>query len=109
MKVLIKIIATITLPLIAVAGMAETTRDCMLKGTVQKGAGSEEQGVNVKFHSVRKYDEDASCRVRRGEKMEFKLPADPRVQEAEPGSSVQYRHRTDSDGNSKTELVSIGT
>jgi hypothetical protein len=41
--------------------------------------------------------------------MEFKLPADPRVQGAEEGSSVKYRYRTESDGTTKTDLVSVGT
>jgi hypothetical protein len=107
-----RIFATLALSLLAIGANADTTsRDCMLEGTVQKqkGASDVDQGVNVKFHSVSKYDQDSNCRVRRGEKMEFKLPADPRLKDAPPGSSVKYRYQTDSDGTAKTELISIGT
>ena len=107
-----RIFATLALSILAFGGNADTTsRDCMLEGTVQKqkGASDVDQGVNVKFHSVSKYDQDSNCRVRRGEKMEFKLPADPRLKDAPPGSSVKYRYQTDSDGTAKTELISIGT
>jgi hypothetical protein len=41
--------------------------------------------------------------------MEFKLPPDPRVQEAEDGSPVKYRYRKESDGSTSTELISVGT
>jgi len=110
MKITIGLITGVTLSLLAGASLAqEPTRDCMLEGTVYKSGGSAEEGVNVKFHSVSKYDEDANCRVRRGEKMEFKLPADPRVNNAEDGSPVKYRYRKESDGSTKTELISVGT
>ncbi len=109
MKVSMKIIAAVSLPLFAAAAMAETTRDCMLEGTVQKGRSGGEQEVSVKINSVGKYDQDSNCRVRPGQKMEFKLPADTRVQEAAPGSAVKYRYRTESDGSSKAELLSVGT
>ena len=109
MKTLTKLAAIGALSIIANAALAETTRDCMLEGTVQKGQANDEQNVNVKFHSVGKYDQDSTCRVRRDEKMQFKLPADPRVQEAAPGSTVKYRYRTDSDGSAKAEVVSVGT
>lgn len=109
MKVLVKIAAVSLLALFATASIADNTRDCMLEGTVQKGQQDQEQGVNVKFHSVSKYDQDSPCRVRRGEKMEFKLPPDPRLQEAEDGSPVKYRYRKESDGSTSTELISVGT
>lgn len=109
MKTLMKMIAVVALPLIAVTSTAETTRDCMLEGTVQKGRGGDEQEVSVKINSVGKYDQDSSCRVRPGQKMEFKLPTDPRLQDAAPGSAVKYRYRTESDGSSQAELVSVGT
>jgi len=107
-----QVFAAMVLSLAATASIADnTSRDCMLEGTVQKqqGAGDTGQEVNVKFHSVSKYDQDSNCRVRRGEKMEFKLPADPRLKDAPPGSSVKYRYQTDSEGTAKTELISIGT
>jgi hypothetical protein len=109
MKTLIRIAAVGSLALFATGSIAADTRDCMLEGTVQKGQQGQEQSVNVKFHSVSKYDQDSTCRVRRGEKMEFKLPADPRLTDAEPGSTVKYRYRTESDGTTQAELVSVGT
>lgn len=109
MKRMTKLMPVLAFSLVSTTGMAETTRDCMLKGTVQKGGSANEQSVNVKFHSVEKYDQDSTCRVRRGEKMEFKLPVDPRLKEADPGSTVKYRYRTESDGSSQAELISIGT
>lgn len=81
-------------------------KDCLLEGTVYK---SEQDRTGVKFHSAKKYDEDANCRMRRGEKMEFKLPQDPRLREAPAGSSVKYRYQEGKDGSRSTELVSIGT
>ncbi len=107
--------ATLTTSLLAAAllaatgpALAETTKDCMLEGTVYKTERGGEESTKVKFHSVSKYDEDAKCRVRRNEKMQFKLPDDPRLKEAPGGSAVKYRYREE-DGNSSTELISIGT
>ncbi|RLQ23443.1 hypothetical protein DWB85_02495 [Seongchinamella sediminis] len=99
--------AVSTAVLLALPGfaLAQTEKDCLLEGTVHK-SGEAETGVT--FHSARRYDEDARCRVRRSEKMEFKLPADPRLQEAPDGSTVKYRYQEQKDGSSKTELVSIG-
>jgi len=108
MNTFIRVIAVLSFPLIAVGTMAETPRDCLLQGTVQKGGSSDPQAVSVKINSIAKYDPDSSCRVRPGQKMEFKLPADPRVQGAAPGSTVKYRYRTESDGSTKTDLVSVG-
>lgn len=109
MKVFIKVVATLALSIGAAAVLADTDKDCMLEGTVQKGSSdTAEQNVSVKFHSVEKYDQDANCRVRRGQKMEFQLPDDPRLNDADPGSQVKYRYRTDGDGNAKTELISVG-
>lgn len=87
--------------------MADAEKDCLLKGTVQHGTHGG-QDTMVKIHSVSKYDEDSRCRVRRGQKMEFKLPQDTRVQEAPDGSAVEYRYRTDESGESNAELISVG-
>ena len=95
--------------LLAVAAAAQAQKDCLLEGTVQKGSSTDSDQVAVKFHSMEKYNQDADCSRRRGEKMEFKLPADPRLKEAPPGSEVKYRYRTDGEGNSEAELISIGT
>ena len=102
------ITAVSTLALMAASGLAAagSEKDCLLEGTVYKSG--QEQQTGVKFHSAKKYDKDANCRVRRGEKMEFKLPEDPRLQQAPEGSTVKYRYQQQKDGSSKTELVSIG-
>lgn len=87
---------------------ADSEKDCLLKGTVQHGEQAGQASTMVKIHSVSRYDEDSRCRVRRGQKMEFKLPQDTRVQEAPSGSEVQYRYRTDDSGESNAELISVG-
>ncbi len=108
-RTIVQTVATVALGLGAATAMAEAPRDCLLQGTVQKGGNSDPQAVSVKINSIAKYDQDSKCRVRPGQKMEFKLPADPRVQEAEAGTAVKYRYRTESDGSTKTDLVSVGT
>ena len=89
--------------------MAEGERDCLLEGTVQHGTQAGQQSTMVKIDSISKYDEESRCNVRRGQKLEFKLPQDSRLQEVPSGSSVKYRYRTDNSGESKSELISIGT
>ncbi|MEM8660276.1 MAG: hypothetical protein AAGF35_05275 [Pseudomonadota bacterium] len=109
MRPFILAIATLSLAWGSAMTSADAPKDCLLEGTVQRSdSANTAQDVSVKFHSVGKYSDEANCRVRRGEKMEFKLPADPRLQNAEPGSPVQYRYQSDGTGNSSTELVSIG-
>ena len=107
MKIIGKLIGAAAL--LAVATGAQAQRDCLLEGTVHKSGSAGGEQTAVKFHSVEKYDENANCRTRRGEKMEFKLPADPRLKEAPAGSEVKYRYRTDGKGNAEAELISIGT
>lgn len=87
---------------------ANPEKDCLLEGTVYKSGEAGEQQTGVTFHSAERYDNEANCRVRRGEKMEFKLPADTRLKNAPAGSTVKYRYRQHEDGSSKTELVSVG-
>lgn len=108
MKTTGRLLLALLIGLASGAAFADAERDCMLEGTVYKGNSGDEQSVNVKFHSVSKYDEDANCRVRRGEKMQFKLPPDPRLKEAEDGSPVKYRYQSDGEGSEKTQLISIG-
>jgi hypothetical protein len=109
MKTLLKLTAMLALSMGTSLALADTTRDCMLEGTVQKGSAGNGEQVNVKFHSAEKYDADANCRVRKGEKMEFKMPADPRLKDADAGSQVKMRYRQESDGSTKAELISVGT
>lgn len=91
---------------LAVTAQAESSRDCLLEGTVLKSDSDE---VRVKIHRVEKYSSDTACRIRRDRKLKFKLPDDPRLKEAAPGSEVQYRYRTNEAGDSRTELVKIAT
>ena len=105
MRKLIAAVASATLLALPGIALAGPEKDCMLEGTVYKSGDDQ---TNVKFHSAKKYDKDSNCRVRRGEKMEFKLPEDPRLEEAPSGSAVKYRYQEQQDGSSKTELVSVG-
>ena len=106
MKTLLAAVSTVALLAAPVAALAGSEKDCLLEGTVYK-SGQEPTGV--KFHSAKRYDENSKCRVRRGEKMEFKLPEDSRLQDAPNGSTVKYRYQEQEDGTSKTELVSVST
>jgi hypothetical protein len=108
----IKPIALLTLSTLMLGAghlSAETARDCLLTGTVEKSTRAGEEVVNVKFHSMEKYDEDAKCRVRKRDKLEFRLPADPRLKDAPAGSEVEYRYREDSEGGTRTDLLRVGT
>jgi hypothetical protein len=91
------------------ASMAETDHDCLLEGTVQKSDSTDAADTQVKFYSVKKYDESSKCRVHRDRKLEFKLPDDPRLKDAPDGSSVKYRYRTNEQGEVSTELINIST
>ncbi|AQA17548.1 hypothetical protein BST95_04180 [Halioglobus japonicus] len=104
MRTFIAAVTTSALLITPCLALAESNKDCLLEGTVYESGDSQ----SVKFHSAKKYDEDANCRVRRGEKMEFKLPEDTRLKEAPSGSTVKYRYQENKDGTSKTELVSVG-
>ena len=109
MKTIAKAIAILVLSATAASVQADSNKDCLLEGTVYKSERGGEESTRVKFHSMSKYDAEAKCRVRRNEKMQFKLPDDPRLQDAPDGSAVKYRYRTEEDGSSSTELLSIGT
>lgn len=88
--------------------LADSEKDCLLKGTVMHGEQAGQDATMVQIHSVKRYDEDSRCKVRRDQKMEFKLPQDNRLKNAPSGSEVEYRYRSDGSGNSDTELLSIG-
>jgi hypothetical protein len=98
-----------TLFLVVPLGMAGGERDCLLEGTVQHGKQAGQDTTMVEIDSISNYDETSRCKVRPGQKLEFKLPPDRRLQEVPSGSSVKYRYRTDNSGESKSELISIGT
>jgi hypothetical protein len=88
--------------------IADSAKDCLLEGTVQHGEQAGQDTTTVKIHSISQYDEQSRCSVRRDQKMEFKLPPDPRVKDAPDGSDVKYRYRTDDSGQSDTQLISVG-
>ena len=92
----------------AASVQAGPPRDCVLEGTVYKSGQGDEQSTQVQFHSMEKYSDDSNCRVRRDEKLQFKLPADPRLEKAPSGSSVRYHYQENSNGESKTKLISVG-
>ena len=100
----VAIFALLTAGPVALAG----EKDCLLKGTVEHGAGAAAGSTQVNIHSVSRYDEDSRCSVRRGQKMEFKLPQDSRVREAPTGSEVEYRYQQDDIGESSAELIRVG-
>ena len=91
----------LTSPLI----MAGSEKDCLLEGTVVHGS---QDATSVKITSISKYDEESRCNVKRGQKMEFKLPQDTRLKQAPSCSGVKYRYRTDGTGESETQLISVG-
>ncbi len=89
--------------------MAAGEKDCLLQGTVQHGEQAGQETTMVQIHSISQYDDGSRCNMQRGQKMEFKLPQDPRLQDAPSGSSVKYRYRRDDKGETNSELLSIGT
>jgi hypothetical protein len=105
MYILRNTIAASFLLAVCTGATAGGEKDCLLQGTVHRG---DQDATMVKIHSVRKYDDESRCKVRRGEKLEFKLPPDTRVKAAPEGSEVKYRYRTDGEGESSTELISVG-
>ena len=110
MKTIQTIISAVLLATLTMAAQAENPRDCMLEGSVHRSDSADGQdSVKVRFHSASKYEEGATCRMRRGEKLEFRLPDDPRLQDAPEGSKVKARYQRNSEGESTTELISVGT
>jgi hypothetical protein len=105
------LLKTLIIPAILVASplaMADSEKDCLLEGTVVHGTQGGQDGTSVKITSISQYDDESRCNVRRGEKMEFKLPQDTRLKQAPSGSDVKYRYRTDESGQSETQLISVG-
>jgi hypothetical protein len=109
MKTFSKTLILSTFFLAAPLAMADSEKDCLLQGTVQHSKQAGQDTTMVKIDSISKYDEESHCKVRPGQKLEFKLPPDTRLQEVPSGSSVKYRYRTDNSGESNSELISIGT
>ncbi len=101
-------LAALALTGFATGALAGPDRDCMLEGTVYKSGDGDAESTSVQFHSMEKYDADSKCRVRRGEKLDFKLPADSRLESAPDGSTVRYRYQEKKDGERETKLISVG-
>ena len=72
--------------------LADSEKDCLLQGTVVHGEQTGQGMTTVKINSISKYDEDARCNMRRGQKMEFKLPEDARLKDAPSGSGGTGNH-----------------
>ena len=68
MYILRNVLAVSVLVSVCAGANAGGEKDCLLQGTVQHG---DQDATTVKIHSVKKYDDEARCKVRRGEKMEF--------------------------------------
>lgn len=90
------------------AALAGAEKDCRLKGTVERPAAADGE-AQVRIHSISRYDDESRCRVRRGQKLEFRLPQDSRLNTAPAGSEVEYRYRSDGQGESNAELIRIDT
>ncbi len=99
---------TLLLILFGLSCQSLADSDCLLQGTVQKTGEDDSSRTQVKFHSIDSYDEKSRCKIRRDKKMKFKLPNDPRLQDAPDGSEVKYRYRSQG-GERQTELISVGT
>ncbi|MCB1689765.1 MAG: hypothetical protein KDI33_14815 [Halioglobus sp.] len=108
MKTLLKILVIPAFFLSSPMLMADSEKDCLLEGTVQHGEQGGANTTSVKIHSISKYDSESRCKVRRDQKMEFKLPQDTRLKDAPSGSDVKYRYRSDGSGQADTQLISVG-
>ncbi len=100
MKTMKMALAALAVPLLTLSlgvgsVQAETVRDCTLTGTVERPSKSSDN-VYVSLHSVKPAEEGAPCKVRRREKLQFKLPASREIAEATPGTRVEYRYTEDS-------------
>ena len=92
--------------LLSSSALVAGEKDCLLRGTVEHGTTTG-ASTHVKINSVSRYNEESRCSMKRGQKMEFKLPQDPRIDKAPSGSEVEYRYRQDDNGASNAELISI--
>jgi hypothetical protein len=95
--------------LVGLSGLAEaeTTRDCVLEGTVKNRSAGDDR-VYVAFHSARPATENADCTIRKREKLQFKQPAGTSLQSARPGTQVEYRYTEDSKEGARWHLREVG-
>ena len=104
---LLSIIATAGLVGFQGLAMAETTRDCVLEGTVKNRSVGDDR-VYVAFHSARPATENADCTIRKREKLQFKQPVGTSLQSAKPGTPVEYRYTEDSKDGARWQLREVG-
>lgn len=107
MKLKTHLMAFAAMSALAVSAQADGARDCLLKGTLDKPARGETEFMDVHFYSARKFDKSSRCRIRKGEKLRFKIPDDPRIDSAPDGAKVEYRYREDNDGKVSAELIKV--
>ena len=108
MKTTSLVFATLLTPVLAfsTASNADTVRDCVMEGTVQRQQTNSEE-VYVAFHSAKPADKDASCRIRKREKLQFKAPGEDALDEMAPGTRVQYRYTEDSKQGATWKLQNV--
>jgi len=95
--------------LVCAVAKAETpVSDCLLTGTVKQSAADENK-VYVAFRSARPAEPGAKCKMPRKDKLQFKVPADSRINAAPPGSKVEYRYSEDREQEGSWELRSISS
>ena len=92
--------------LLPFAAQAEVERDCVLEGTVKKSSGDSDK-VYVAFHSAKPAEKGANCRIKRNEKLHFKQPTSTGINDARPGSRVEYRYTQDSEQGDTWELRQV--
>jgi len=110
MKKLISVacVAMAMLGLTAAPSQAQPPQDCLVEGTVNKARDADGDKVYVAFHSAKRYDKGAGCRLNRNEqKVRFRQPGTSAISEAPEGATVRYRYRQDPEQGSSWELIDI--
>jgi len=87
---------------------ADTVRDCVMEGTVQWQENNSDN-VYVAFDSAKPADKDASCRIRKREKLQFKAPREDALNEMTPGTRVKYRYTEDSKKGATWKLQNVSS
>jgi len=93
---------------LSTATQAGPARDCVMEGTLKKLSADSDK-VYVAFHSARPAETGARCRMRKREKLHFKVPADSALQNAAVGSRVEYRYTVDETGERTWKLNKVSS
>ena len=99
-------LAFATLLLMTSAAVQSAERDCVLEGTVKKQSADSDK-VYVAFHSAKPAERGSRCKFRRDEKLRFKAPTGSDIQNATPGSKVEYRYTQDKEDNVTWKLRNV--